>query len=94
MPERQDSASRQKHIPGHTTQRARVLDLLEWKKKMGKEPNDTPRDKKSYKEMDGRQMLLKIMELTGSKDRTDDELQRILEAIDRVLSEPKDKGKQ
>ena len=93
VPERQGSASRQEHIPGHTKQRARVLDLLEWKKKMGKEPNDTPRDKKSYKEMDGRQMLLKIMELTGSKDRTDDELQRILEAIDRVLSEPKDKGK-
>lgn len=44
--------------------------------------------------MDGRQRLLKIIELTGSSDRTDDELLRILEAIDSVLSEPKDKGKQ
>ena len=61
---------------------------------MRKEANDTLRDKKSYKEMDGRQMLLKIMELAASEDRTDDELQRILEAIDRVLSKPKDKGKQ
>jgi hypothetical protein len=45
-------------------------------------------------EMDGRQMLLKNMELAASEDRTDDELQRILEAIDRVWSKPKDKGKQ
>ncbi len=94
VPERQDSASSQQHIPGHTRQQPRVLDLLEWKKKMGKEPNSTPRDKKSYKEMDGREMLLKIMELTGSSDRTDYELERILESIDTVLSEPKDTGKQ
>lgn len=94
VPERQDSANRQEHIPGQTKQPARVLDLLEWKRKMGKEPNGTPRDKTFYKEMDGREMLLKIMELTGSSDRTDDELERILEAIDRVLSEPKDTGKQ
>jgi hypothetical protein len=53
----------------------------------------SPRQK-SYKEMDGRRMLLKIMELAASEDRTEDELQRILEAIDRVLSKPKDKGKQ
>jgi hypothetical protein len=30
----------------------------------------------------------------ASEDRTDDELQRIVEAIDRVWSKPKDKGKQ
>jgi hypothetical protein len=93
VPERQDDARRQEHIPGHTNQQARVIDLLEWKMKMGKEPNGPPQDKKNYKGMDGREMLLKIMEITGSSDRTDDELERILEAIDRVLAEPKQTGR-
>ncbi|HSO74913.1 MAG TPA: hypothetical protein VLU47_08745 [Blastocatellia bacterium] len=94
LPEPEEGATRQEHIPGQTSQPARVFDLLEWKKKMGKEPNGTPQDKSSYKEMDGREMLLKIMELTASSDRTDDELERILEAIERVLSEPKETGRQ
>jgi hypothetical protein len=93
-PEPEQSATRQERIPGHTNQQARVFDLLEWKKKMGKEPNGTPQDKSSYRDMDGREMLLKIMELTGSADRTDDELERILEAIERVLSESKETGRQ
>ncbi|MEK6324702.1 MAG: hypothetical protein AABN33_23925 [Acidobacteriota bacterium] len=91
-PERGDTASHEEPIAPPTQQTARVLDLLEWKKKMGKEPNDTPQNNKSFKDMDGREMLLKIMELTGARERTDHELLRILEAIERVLSEPKNDG--
>jgi hypothetical protein len=88
-PDMVNSASPAKSIPRHTNQRARVFDLLEWKKKMGKEPNNTP-DEKSYKDMDAAEILLRIMELTGTRDRTYDELLRILKAIDKVLSEPKE----
>ncbi len=53
-----------------------------------------PQDKKSYKDMDGRELLLKIMELTAARDLTDDELREIVETIDGILSRPKDPGKQ
>jgi hypothetical protein len=71
------------------SQPARVLSFLEGKKKMVKESNGPPDEKKNYKDMDGREMLLKIMELTGSSDRTDYELYQILSAIEEVLSNPK-----
>lgn len=80
-------------VPGDTTERARVLDFLELKEKMGKQPNDSPKAKQSYQEMDGRERLLKIIEIAGSKDRTDDDLLRILEAMEIALSESKDHGK-
>jgi tetratricopeptide (TPR) repeat protein len=73
------------------SQPARVLSFLEGKKKMVKESNGPPDDKKNYKDMDGREMLLKIMEITGAPDRTDYELYQILEAIEEVLSNPKPK---
>jgi hypothetical protein len=59
----------------------------EWK--MDKESNGPPEEKKDYSEMSGRELLLKIMELAASRDRTDDELSRILGAIERVLSKSK-----
>ncbi|MFY9611527.1 MAG: hypothetical protein WAU45_23310 [Blastocatellia bacterium] len=66
----------------------------EWNKKMVKESNGPPTDPKSYKDMSGRELLLKIMELTAAKDITDYELQEILESIERILSERKTPGKQ
>ena len=93
-PEPGDSASPAESIPRNSEQPARVLSILEWRKKMGKDSNDTPKDTKNYQEMTGREMLLKIMELTAAKDITDYELQEILEAIERILSERKDPGKQ
>lgn len=63
---------------------------------MVKESNGPPTDPnpKSYKDMSGRELLLKIMELTAAKDITDYELQEILESIERILSERKSPGKQ
>ena len=39
--------------------------------------------------MTGKDLLLRIMELTAAKDRTDYELYQILGAIEEVLSKPK-----
>lgn len=61
---------------------------------MVKESNGPPTDTKSYKDMSGRELLLKIMELTAAKEITDNELQEILESIERILSERKGPGKQ
>jgi hypothetical protein len=62
-------------------------------KKMVKESNGPPTDRKSYKDMSGRELLLKIMELTAANDITDHQLQEILESIERILSERKTPGK-
>lgn len=61
---------------------------------MVKESNGPPTEPKSNKDMSGRELLLKIMELTAAKDITDNELQEILESIERILSERKTPGKQ
>lgn len=70
---------------------ARVLDLLEWKKKTGKHPYAA--SKRQSGKMDGRDMLLRIMELAGSRERTDEELLRILKAIEEILPNVKDPNK-
>ena len=59
---------------------------------MTKEENDTPGSEKPFDQMDGRELLLEIMSITGSKERTDDELLQMLKAVSKVLSEPKGKG--
>ena len=63
--------------------RARVLGMLEWNNKMVKESNGPPKD---HNDMSGRELLLKIMELTAAKETTDYDLQEILDAIERILS--------
>ena len=59
---------------------------------MGKKENDAPEREKPLSQMDGRELLLEIMSLTAAKERTDDDLLQILEAIHKILSEPKGKG--
>jgi hypothetical protein len=76
------------------TPSARVLDLMSWKKKMSEAKDATPHDKKNYKDMDGRELLLRIMELTAATDLTDEELREIVETIERILSRPKDLNQQ
>jgi len=79
--------------PPTANEPAHVFSIREWnEKKMVKKENDTPGREKLFSQMDGRELLLEIMSLAGSKERTDDELQQMLEAINKVLSEPKGKG--
>lgn len=61
---------------------------------MVKESNGPPEHKKNYQDMDGKELLLKIMELTASSDRTDYELYQILGAIEEALSKPQKPDKQ
>jgi len=77
-----------------TNRAARVLSLMRWKKKMTEATDAVPRDKKDYKDMDGRELLLRIMELTAATDLTDEELREIVEAIEGILSRPKDLNQQ
>jgi hypothetical protein len=65
--------------------------MLEWNKKMVKESNGPPKDPK---DMSGRELLLKIMELTAAKETTDYDLQEILDAIERILLARSDPGTQ
>jgi hypothetical protein len=89
-----DSAKATEPVSGNSNQPARLLSFLEWAKKMNDKPAHTSGNKKSFKDMDGREMLLKIMELTADDNITDDELLRIVESIEGILSERDDKGKQ
>jgi tetratricopeptide (TPR) repeat protein len=95
LPVRQsgDSATATEPVSGESKQPARLLSFLEWAKKMNNKPEHTSGNKKSFKDMDGREMLLKIMELTADDTITDDELRRIVESIERILSERKGDGK-
>jgi hypothetical protein len=54
----------------------------------GKNQTISHKDKQPN-EMDRREMLLKIIELTGARERSDEELSRILAAIEKIQSKPK-----
>jgi hypothetical protein len=68
-----------------TGQPARVLDYINWKKKMGKEPNG---DQKNDDEMDDRDVFMEIMRLSSQPGMTSKKLWQILEAVRKVTSEP------
>lgn len=71
---------------------ARVLSYMDWKNNMVKQPNDSPQYQKPSKELSSREMLLRIMELTASKDVTDEELKEILDALEKIRSKYDKKG--
>jgi tetratricopeptide (TPR) repeat protein len=79
--------------PERLSRPARVLSYMDWKKNMVKEPNDTPQDRESSKELSPREMLLRIVELTSAKEITDSELEEILLAIEKIRLKHKGKGK-
>ncbi|HEX5736024.1 MAG TPA: hypothetical protein VF131_24570 [Blastocatellia bacterium] len=79
--------------PERMSRPARVLSYMDWKKNMVKEPNDTPQDLESSNELSPREMLLRIVELTSAKDVTDNELEEILQAIEKIRLKHKGKGK-
>jgi hypothetical protein len=68
-----------------TGQPARVLDYINWKKKMGKKPNG---DQKNDDEMDDRDVFMEIMRLSSQPGMTSKKLWQILEAVRKVTSEP------
>jgi tetratricopeptide (TPR) repeat protein len=76
--------------PGKTAARlnepARVLDLQKWKKKMGKGKNGS--GEKTIGELNGQQMLMRIMEVYISPDTTDEQRRKIYQYALKVLSVP------
>lgn len=68
--------------PSH--QQASVTSLQEWKSKMGKEPNGN--DELDFSKMTDKEKLFKIIELSSNEDITDDQLDRILDAVIRITS--------
>ena len=71
-----------------------VTKLEDWRKKMVKEPNGTPHDDKPSKKLDDREKMLRIIQLVSEPERTDKELEIILEAVEKIVSKPKGKGGQ
>lgn len=79
-------------ISSDTAGPARVLIMSERNKTAGRDSNEAEA-KKRYEDLDGRQLLLKIMELTAATDITDYELLEILKSIESILYRQKDPGK-
>lgn len=73
-------------IQSPPTEPARILSYAKWKKKMGKKPNGN--DKKLPEHMTSRDMVIRIMNLTTQEGISDDKLQKIIDYVEKILSEP------
>jgi tetratricopeptide (TPR) repeat protein len=76
--------------PAKQDRPARVLNLQEWKKKMGKDKNGDEKDDQSSEELDDRQIMLRIIQLVSEHERTEDELRDMLDAVEKVVYRKKD----
>ena len=63
---------------------APVINLESWKAKMAKKKNGD----KSLEEMDGRQLLLRLMELGTATGMTDEKLYKVVSLMESLLAEP------
>jgi len=61
---------------------------------MRKESNDTPKDERPTEKMTRREMLLKLIGLISEKDLTDDQLERMLEAVEGIARESQTEDRQ
>jgi tetratricopeptide (TPR) repeat protein len=67
---------------------ARVLNLHQWKKKMGNEPNGGVRDRKPLAGMTDKEMFLRALELFSNTKIPESKRRKMLETIERILAEP------
>jgi tetratricopeptide (TPR) repeat protein len=68
---------------------ARVFDLQAWKYKLAKEAKATARQEKINRHLSAREMLLRLMDVISEKDLTEDQLAKMLEAVEKIAYEPK-----
>lgn len=66
---------------------ARVLNLQQWKEKMGKEPGGNGQDKKSLQDMNEKDIFLRAMELFSDTKIPRNKRRRMLEAVEVIASE-------
>lgn len=75
------------------TKPGRLLNYVEWIKKMVKEPNGNQKDDKTSEELDkmtNKDFLVEILQRTSKKDMSDRKLRKILEFVIEVELEPED----
>jgi hypothetical protein len=75
------------------TKPGRLLNYVEWIKKMVKEPNGNKKDDKTSEELDNmtnKDLLVEILQRTSKKDMSDRKLRKILEFVMEVELEPED----
>jgi tetratricopeptide (TPR) repeat protein len=77
-----------KEFPTWAGKPAQVVGYEEWKKNMAKRKKRNGDKKKSYEEMDEREMFLEIMQLYASDDTTDEQRRRIFDSVVSIMSEP------
>ncbi len=70
----------------------RILDYLEWKKKMAKESNSPAQNQSSSQELDHRQMMLKIIQLISDESLTKNDLSAMLSAVEKIAQKRKMKN--
>ena len=92
LPASESNADRQS-TPNQSGKPARLLNFVDWKEKMVNEPDDNSHNDKPSEELDEREKLLRIIQLASSRDRTEDELDAILKAIEEIISADKDENK-
>lgn len=88
MPYRSGAAS-QASANGQAQELARVFDLQAWKYKLTKEAKSAAREEKPGRQLSPREMLLRLMDVISERDLTEDQLARMLEAVEKIAYEPK-----
>jgi hypothetical protein len=68
-------------------QSARIFRLQEWKRKMASDPKESQVDDKPDRELTEKQMILRMMELISSESLSPEQMQRMLEAMEKIASE-------
>jgi tetratricopeptide (TPR) repeat protein len=67
---------------------ARILDLLTWKRKMGKKTNGQKDNNKAPQELSERDIIIKVMNLMTQEGISEKKLLKILDHVEKVLAEP------
>jgi tetratricopeptide (TPR) repeat protein len=86
LAERGHSPGSDKYARSHLQQQASITSLQEWKRKMVKEPNGDQKNDSPSQDLDDRQMLLKIVELSTVKGLPDEALKEMVDAIEKIVA--------
>lgn len=90
--EHSDSISSDKPISPFFHKRSGVTFLQEWKSKMAKERNGDKKDDKPTEELDDREMLLKIVQISTQKGLPDVALMEMVDALEKIAAKYKQKN--
>ena len=81
-----ESISSEKSIRPFLHQRAEVTVLQEWKSNMAKKRNGDKKDDKPTEELDDREMLLKIVQISTTKGLPDEALIEMVDALEKIAA--------